>query len=123
MTEPCDEEDDEDRQDAAGERMHEQLNTAFEADRLNSLQCSGVITLPPYHGVYESIGRSTHPQHADKEKLFFTKWLLPLVIMRKQSEQWLYVWHSWYSEHEQGNPKGPGGSMTWSLFTQQCGHH
>ena len=104
-------------------QRREQLNSAFDADRPSSIQYSGPITLTPDHGVYEITGRCTHPYHADKDKLFFTTMLLPLIIICKQREQWVDVCYNCYNEHEQGNPKGPGGEMTWNLFRQQRRHH
>ena len=103
--------------------MREQLNSAFHADRPSAIQYSGPITMTPDQGVYETMGRCTHPGHVDETKPFFTTLLLPIIIVCKTLEQWLDVCCTCCNEHEQGNPKGPGGEMTGNLFRQQCRHH
>ena len=79
---PCDD-DEEDREIAAGDKMREQLNFAFHPDRPSAIQYSGPSTMALDQGVYELMGRCTHPGHAHQTKLFFITMLLPIIIICK----------------------------------------
>ena len=89
---PRNEDDAENRQFAAGDRMSEQLDTAFDAP--NAIQSSGPIILLPDHGVSQLICPCTHPLHADNARLFFATMLIPMLILANNCKDGLmYVIH------------------------------
>ena len=92
--------------------MYEQLNSAFDVERPNSIQYSGPITQTPDHGVSQMMGRCTRPDQADKAKLFFTTLLLPVLIKCQQGKRWLDLCCTCYNYFEPENSCGPGVEIT-----------
>ena len=84
--------------------MYEQLNSAFDVERPNSIQYSGPITQTLDHGVSHMMGPCTHPDHAGQVALFFATMLIPMIIMRQQGGRWFdvcYICHLGYELENQ----------------------
>ena len=89
------------------------------ANLLNKIQVFRPTTLTPDHGV----SQLTHPDHADKAKLFCATMLILMIIMRRQKERGLHVCYTCYHDYELENLNGPCAAVTVNRFKRHCRHY